>query len=825
MAGGARSIVIRFLGNTQGLNAQMTAAQRRMHSFRRSVAAASAGAVAGLAVIGKQAIDTASDTAEATSKVQNVFGAWATSINDFAATSATSFGISKREALGFTSAMGSVLVAQGFTQQSAAALSTQYTQLSADLASFNNTSITEAAEALQASLTGEFEQLKKYGIVINDVRLNQEAARVGMEKAGATFTQSQKNQLAYNIVMHDTALAQGDFARTSDGLANQQRILSAQVDDLQGRLGEKLLPAALSLVAAFNDFATWVGHNESTVKLLAAAVGGLWLVVVGVAAAQRVAAAATAIWTGAMWLLNAAFLGNPIGLVVLAVAALAAGFVFAWKKSETFRNIVIGAFNTIVGAVGTAVKALVSYYAWWVDLALLGFQKLLEGLGHLPDWLGGGKADQAAAAIANLRANISAAVDHINSEIDRVTKTVQIDVNIVTNYLDAKDVGQRAALSNEFNAEKQQRLQAKRAPAAPKAPAVPKISFPSTSVAPQSTGGGAAQKAKVVKEAKKTGQEILDAFLSGLSSRFPAVEDSLRKWSDKLPAKLGHGLDKVVADAEKRLARMAKAVDANSDALDKAQDRLTDAKDRLRDYAKEVRGAVNALGDLGSHGGGTFEIVRDRLRQTLVNAKDFAATMRRLSAAGLSDTAVQQLVAAGPGLATQTGKAILAGGRAGIAEINRLQTELDRVAKATATATANELFAAGVRQAEGVLAGLKSKQKVLEAQMRKAGDALVDAVLQGLKLKVTGAGVRIAGKRALGGPVTAGRSYLVGEQGMELFTPRTSGAITPLGGDGGSMSVNIYATGPTLQDIVRVEVRENNRRLKTASLAGARRTV
>lgn len=49
---------------------------------------------------------------------------------------------------------------------------------------------------------------------------------------------------------------------------------------------------------------------------------------------------ATIIWTGVQWLLNAALIGNPIGIVVVAIAALVAAIVLAYKNSETFRNIV-----------------------------------------------------------------------------------------------------------------------------------------------------------------------------------------------------------------------------------------------------------------------------------------------------------------------------------------------------------------------------------------------------------------------------------------------------------------------------------------------------
>jgi len=92
--------------------------------------------------------------------------------------------------------------------------------------------------------------------------------------------------------------------------------------------------------------------------------GTLGQVVVGLAA-LNIGAMASAVWTGiaavgtkawaaAQWILNAAMSANPIGLVVIAIIALVAGLIYAWKHSETFRNVVIGAWNAIKAA-GSAV--------------------------------------------------------------------------------------------------------------------------------------------------------------------------------------------------------------------------------------------------------------------------------------------------------------------------------------------------------------------------------------------------------------------------------------------------------------------------------------
>lgn len=68
------------------------------------------------------------------------------------------------------------------------------------------------------------------------------------------------------------------------------------------------------------------------------------------AAAQKIVAVGAKVWAAAQWVLNAAMSANPIGLVIVAIGALVALFVIAWKHSETFRKIIIGAWNGIKSA-------------------------------------------------------------------------------------------------------------------------------------------------------------------------------------------------------------------------------------------------------------------------------------------------------------------------------------------------------------------------------------------------------------------------------------------------------------------------------------------
>ena len=199
-------------------------------------------------------IDASSNLAEAQSKVNVVFGESAVEINEWAASSSTAFGQSKRSALEAAGTYGNLLQAFGVARPAAAEMSRTLVELAADLASFNNSSVEEALDALRSGLSGETEPLKRFGVAINDARLKEEALRLGLIKtATGTLPVAAKAQAAYALILKDTALAQGDFARTSDGLANQQRIWEAQLEDVSAELGDKLLPLVLQLTQFAND--------------------------------------------------------------------------------------------------------------------------------------------------------------------------------------------------------------------------------------------------------------------------------------------------------------------------------------------------------------------------------------------------------------------------------------------------------------------------------------------------------------------------------------------------------------------------------------------
>jgi len=200
------------------------------------------------------AIQAASDLQENTSKIGVIFGQAGKAITDFSKTAARDIGQSQNQVLAAAGTFGTFGKAAGIAGEELATFTTDFITLSADLASFNNTTPDEAINAIGSALRGEAEPLRKFGVLLNDATLKSAAMELGIYSGSGALTAQQKILAAQKVIYEQTGDAQGDFARTSDGLANQQRILSAQIENVKIKIGEALLPAFQKIVAFTNDY-------------------------------------------------------------------------------------------------------------------------------------------------------------------------------------------------------------------------------------------------------------------------------------------------------------------------------------------------------------------------------------------------------------------------------------------------------------------------------------------------------------------------------------------------------------------------------------------
>jgi hypothetical protein len=242
-------------------------------SFKRSAAAfgagflGAAGVTAGfrqLSRLGKQSVDVASNLNEQLSKTRQVFGEASKSVEAFSVGTSNRLGLAKDQVLEIASSFGALLRPLGATEEAAAKQSTALTTLGADLASFYNTDVADALAAIKSGLVGETEPLRRYGVVLTEARIKQEALVQSGKKSAEALTNQEKVLARISLIYKDTALAQGDFQRTSDGLANQQRILAAAIRDTEAGIGAALLPTVNEVT---KSFAEWISKTENQQKI------------------------------------------------------------------------------------------------------------------------------------------------------------------------------------------------------------------------------------------------------------------------------------------------------------------------------------------------------------------------------------------------------------------------------------------------------------------------------------------------------------------------------------------------------------------------------
>ena len=133
------------------------------------------------------------------------------------------------------------------------------TTRAADFASVFNVDVSEALQVFQSGLAGEAEPLKRFGINLLDSEVKAFAMANGIGEVGRELTETEKVQARYGLLMESTAKTAGDFANTSDGLANSQRILKANFTDMQATIGAALLPALASLSKSLIPVADQLG--------------------------------------------------------------------------------------------------------------------------------------------------------------------------------------------------------------------------------------------------------------------------------------------------------------------------------------------------------------------------------------------------------------------------------------------------------------------------------------------------------------------------------------------------------------------------------------
>lgn len=260
-----RELLVRIVGDDRDLQRALTSTERSVQRIDNRTATfgknlSRAFGAAGIAIgtrevfLGLQkSVDAASDLNEQISRTEVVLGSSAQEMIEWSRTTANSIGISQRAALAATGTFAGLFQTVGVGQVEAGELSRSLVKLAADLASLQNSSPEEALIALRSGLAGESEPLRRFNIFLTEARVSQQALTDTGKASVRTLTQQEKTLARYNLILKDSSLAQGNFAATSGELANQQRVLAANIDNLSASIGGALVPVLVEVTGAAND--------------------------------------------------------------------------------------------------------------------------------------------------------------------------------------------------------------------------------------------------------------------------------------------------------------------------------------------------------------------------------------------------------------------------------------------------------------------------------------------------------------------------------------------------------------------------------------------
>jgi phage-related minor tail protein len=213
------------------------------------------------------------------------------------------------------------------------------TNLAMEIATAKHIDVEQAANALAKAHDGNMGALKRLGVSLDETTVKNKDFGAAVVELGDQF--------------------KGSLAANADTAAGKMQIMQNSILEAKESVGYALLPALQSLTDVFQKIAPFIQEHADLLGKAVIVVGALTGAIMLAGAAVKAYETITKAMAIAQSALNLVMEMNPIGLVVIALAALTAALVLAYQHSETFRNIITGAFDAVkdaASAVASAVK-------------------------------------------------------------------------------------------------------------------------------------------------------------------------------------------------------------------------------------------------------------------------------------------------------------------------------------------------------------------------------------------------------------------------------------------------------------------------------------
>lgn len=203
-------------------------------------------------------------------------------------------------------------------------------------------------------------------------------------------------------------------------------------------------------------------------------------------------------------------------------------------------------------------------------------------------------------------------------------------------------------------------------------------------------------------------------------------------------SKTNKALQSQITSSAKKLFAQNDAYDKVTASLEKAKSSLDDLKGKFDNLKTSVASSLVGFGNITKIGkfGTSPDTILKQLRSDTSRTTEFAKQLEALKGKGLNATAISDIAAAGvTGGGMATAQSLLNATPAQIAEINALQKQLEASATKAGTVTADAMYGAGVKAAEGLVKGLTAQQKAIETAMMAIAKAMEKSIKKALGIK------------------------------------------------------------------------------------------
>lgn len=316
----------------------------------------------------------------------------------------------------------------------------------ADSAAYYDTSVEQATETLQSFLKGNFANDAALGLSATETTRNAAAMELFGQKYN-DLSEIQKQETLLKMVEDSQRLsgAMGQAAREADGWENVLGNLKETWRQFQANAGapflESLIPIIQKITTAFQGWInsvdwdtftanitgfvnTVLDNGDTIISVIAGIATGFvaWNVasiIQGVVGAIKAFQAANEGATIAQAALNLVMNANPIGIVITAVAALAASVIALWHTNDDFRNAVISAWEKIKDTISNAVASIKTFFTETIPnagrTAVKWFQSIPDQMRDVGRNLLMGLWNGISDKVAWLKSKVSGVVDRIKS--------------------------------------------------------------------------------------------------------------------------------------------------------------------------------------------------------------------------------------------------------------------------------------------------------------------------------------------------------------------------------------------------------------------------